>query len=408
MDSFVARQPIFDRDLHTVAYELLFRSGMNNYFPNVPADYATSQMISDQFLGIPPFRFVGENISFINFPYQMLVQGMADTLPRERVVIEILEDAVPDDALFEAVRYLFASGYTLALDDFAMDDSWDRFLPYITILKFDVKANTFDEINGFLKRHALQLGKKNLLAEKVETYDQFQQYKDQGFHLFQGYFYSKPEIIQSKRLPHKAAHLFQLMNEVNAPELDFDKIGRILEQDLSLTYKILKYARNIVHRVSGINGVDNLTLKKIAIYLGRSELTRFVSLVCLANLSNKDTNELYHLSLSRAKFCEIIVERTLSTGCAQGAFLCGLFSLLDTMLEIPLEEIFEQIALPSSVRNALIHKQGTLYDVLCLAQNYERGEWEAVQQQARKLNIPGWATVDAMGDALAWADETIS
>ncbi|XWJ88738.1 EAL and HDOD domain-containing protein [Phytobacter ursingii] len=342
MDSFVARQPIFDRDLHTVAYELLFRSGMNNYFPNVPADYATSQMISDQFLGIPTFRFVGENISFINFPYQMIVQGMADTLPRERVVIEILEDAVPDDALFEAVRYLFASGYTLALDDFAMDDSWDRFLPYITILKFDVKANTFDEINGFLKRHALQLGTKNLLAEKVETYDQFKQYKDQGFHLFQGYFYSKPEIIQSKRLPHKAAHLFQLMNEVNAPELDFDKIGRILEQDLSLTYKILKYARNIVHRVSGINGVDNLTLKKIAIYLGRSELTRFVSLVCLANLSNKDTNELYHLSLSRAKFCEIIVERTLSTGCAQGAFLCGLFSLLDTMLEIPLEEILSK------------------------------------------------------------------
>jgi EAL and modified HD-GYP domain-containing signal transduction protein len=91
MDSFVARQPIFDRDLHTVAYELLFRSGMNNYFPNVPADYATSQMISDQFLGIPTFRFVGENISYINFPYQMIVQGMADILPRERVVIEILK-----------------------------------------------------------------------------------------------------------------------------------------------------------------------------------------------------------------------------------------------------------------------------------------------------------------------------
>ena len=163
-----------------------------------------------------------------------------------------------------------------------------------------------------------------------------------------------------------------------------------------------------MHRVSGINGADNLTLKKIAIYLGRSELTRFVSVICLANLSNKDTRELYHLSLSRAKFCEIIVERTLSTCCAQGAFLCGLFSLLDTMLEIPLEEIFEQIALPSSVRDALVHKQGTLYDVLSLVQSYERREWEAVQQQAKKLNIPGWAAVDAMGDALAWADETVS
>lgn len=408
MYSFVARQPIFDRDLHTVAYELLFRSGLNNYFPNVPAEYATSQMISDQFLGIPTFRFVGEHPSFINFPYQMIVQGMADTLPREKVVIEILEDAIPDDALFEAVRCLHSSGYTLALDDFTMDDSWDRFFPYVNILKFDVKANTFDEITTFLNRHELQLGEMNLLAEKIETYDEFEQYKKHGFHLFQGYFYSKPEIIQSKRLSHKETHLFQLMSEVNAPELDFNKIEIILEHDLSLTYKILKYARNIVYRVSGINGGDNLTLKKIAMYLGRSELTRFVSLACLANLANKNTSELYHLSLARAKFCEIIVERTMPSGCAQDAFLCGLFSLLDVMLETPLEEIFDQIALSSSVRNALVHKQGKLYDILSLVQSYEHREWETVQQQAKKLNIAGWTAVDAMSDALAWADATAS
>jgi c-di-GMP-related signal transduction protein len=408
MYSFVARQPIFDRELHTVAYELLFRSGVSNYFPNVPAEYATSQMISDQFLGTPIFRLVGEHRSFINFPYQMIIQGMADTLPREKVVIEILEDAIPDDALFEAVQRLHASGYTLALDDFTMGDSWDRFFPYVKILKFDIRANTFEEINAFLQLHAAQLNGITLLAEKVETHSEFEQYKKHGFELFQGYFYSKPEIVQSKRLSHQAVHLFQLMNAVNAEELDFDKIELILERDLTLTYKILKYARNIVYRVSGISGGDHLTLKNIAMYLGRSELTRFVSLACLANLASKNIGELYHLSLARAKFCEVMVERAFPARSAQDAFLCGLFSLLDVMLDMPLEEIVQQIALSSSVRNALVAKKGTLHEILCLAQYYERREWDNIQIQANKLKIPGWAAIDAMSVATAWADATVS
>lgn len=408
MYSFVARQPVFDRDLHTVAYELLFRSGLNNYFPNVKPEYATSQMISDQFLGTPLYRLVGEHLSFINFPYQMIIQGLADTLPREKVVIEILEDAEPDDALLDAVRRLHALGYTLALDDFTMDAAWQRFYPYIKIIKFDIQASSDEQISRFLCDSAGMLNGITLLAEKVETHSEFEQYRKKGFALFQGYFYSKPEVVKTKRLSHKAAHLFQLLNAVNAPELDFDKIELILEHDLTLTYKILKYARNIIFRVSGIRESEHLTLKSIVMYLGRKELSRFVSLACLTNLNNKNNHELYHLSLVRGKFCEVMVEKALPSCCPQDAFLCGLLSFLDAILETPIEDICQQIAISSPVKEALVNKQGELHHILSLARHFERREWEAVKALASRLSVPDFVAIDAMTVATMWADATVS
>ncbi len=408
MYSFVARQPVFDRDLHTVAYELLFRAGLNNYFPDVKPEYATSQMISDQFLGTPLYRLVGEHLSFINFPYQMIIQGLADTLPREKVVIEILEDALPDDALLDAVMRLHALGYTLALDDFTMDSGWQRFFPYIKIIKFDIQASSDEEINQFLLAFAERLHGITLLAEKVETHAEFEKYKAKGFSLFQGYFYSKPEIVKTKRLSHKASHLFQLLNEVNAPELDFDKIEIILEHDLTLTYKILKYARNIIFRVSGITESEHLTLKGIAMYLGRKELSRFVSLACLTNLNNKNHHELYHLSLVRAKFCEVMVEKALPSCSPQDAFLCGLLSLLDAILETPIEDICGHIAISSQVSDALVNKKGKLYLILSLARHFERREWSDVKTFATRLAIPDFVAIDAMTVATLWADATVA
>jgi EAL and modified HD-GYP domain-containing signal transduction protein len=408
MYSFVARQPVFDRDLHTVAYELLFRVGLNNYFPDVKPEYATSQMISDQFLGTPLCRLVGEHLSLINFPYQMIIQGLADALPREKVVIEILEDAVPDDALLDAVIRLHSGGYALALDDFTMDAAWQRFFPYIKIIKFDIQASSDEDINQFLNMFSIHLHGIILLAEKVETHAEFEKYKQKGFSLFQGYFYSKPEIVKTKRLSHKASHLFQLLNAVNAPELDFDKIELILEHDLTLTYKILKYARNIIFRVSGITESEHLTLKNIVMYLGRKELSRFVSLACLTNLNNKNNHELYHLSLVRAKFCEVMVEKALPSCSPQDAFLCGLLSLLDAILETPIEDICQQLAISPLINDALVHKKGKLYQILRLACHFDRREWVDVKTLANTLDIPDFVAIDAMTVATLWADATIA
>ncbi|QTF10844.1 EAL domain-containing protein [Brenneria izadpanahii] len=405
MYSFVARQPIFDRNLNTVAYELLFRNGLNNTFPSVSDEYATKQMISDQFLCTPHSRLVGNYSSFINFPYQMIIQGLADALPREEVVIEILENAEPDDHLLQSVQRLHHDGFRIALDDFSLSSEWDRFIPYINFIKFDVRTSDFSDIDNYIKSHKKQLQKVIFLAEKIETYVEFEKYKKQGFELFQGYFYSKPELIKNRRLSLNEASAFQLMLEVNAEEPDFNKIEMIIKRDLSLSYKIMRYAKNFLYRTGGNNNVNRLSLKEIAMYLGKHELRRFVSVACLASKDSITTPELYHTSLIRGRFCELIAEHVNLHAHSQEAFLCGLFSLLDVILDIPLDELFKQVTISETVIDTLLRHEGGLYPLLNLAQLYEQQRWNDAKRVIASLNIPEEMVIKVMGDAIQWTDE---
>lgn len=405
MYSFVARQPIFDRNLNTVAYELLFRNGLNNTFPSVSDEYATTQMISDQFLCTPHSRLVGNYSSFINFPYQMIIQGLADALPREEVVIEILENAEPDDHLLKAIKRLHHNGFRIALDDFSLSAEWDRFIPYITLIKFDIRMNTFSEIDNYIKSHKQKLQHVTFLAEKIETYVEFEKYKKQGFGLFQGYFYSKPELIKNRRLSPNEISAFQLMLEVNSDKPDFNKIEMIIKRDLSLSYKIMRYAKNALYKTGGSHNVNRLSFKAIAMYLGKNELRRFVSVACLADKDNIKTPELYHTSLVRGRFCELIAEHFKLYDLSQDAFLCGLFSLLDIILDIPLDELFKQVTISDIVTDTLLRHEGMLYPLLNLAQLYEQQRWEEANTAIAQLNISEKMVIKTMSDAIKWTDE---
>ncbi|WP_275051546.1 EAL and HDOD domain-containing protein [Brenneria goodwinii] len=403
--SFVARQPIFDRNLNTVAYELLFRNGLNNTFPSVSDEYATTQMISDQFLCTPHSRLVGNYSSFINFPYQMIIQGLADALPREEVVIEILENAEPDDLLLTSIRQLHDDGFRIALDDFSLSPAWDRFIPYINLIKFDVRIKSLSEIDNYIKSHKQKLQHITFLAEKIETYVEFEKYKKQGFELFQGYFYSKPELIQNRRLSLNEVSAFQLMLEVNTEEPDFNKIEIIIKRNLSLSYKIMRYAKNFLYKAVGIHNINRLSLKEIAMYLGKNELRRFVSVACLASKDNIKTPELYHTSLVRGRFCELIAEHFNLHSHSQDAFLCGLFSLLDVILDIPLDELFKQVTISETVIDTLLQHEGALYPFLNLAQLYEQQRWDDANIVIAHLNISEDIVIKMMGDAIQWTDE---
>lgn len=403
--SFVARQPIFDRRLNTIAYELLFRNGLNNSFPSVSDEYATTQMISDQFLCTPPSRLVGNYSSFINFPYQMIVQDLVYTLPREKVVIEILENARPDDHLLKSVQRLHRDGFCIALDDFSLSSDWDRFIPYINIIKFDVRENTFSEIDDYINKRDKLLKNVVFLAEKIETYIEFETYKKYGFRLFQGYFYSKPELIKNKRLSLNEVTSFQLINEISLSNPDFNKIESILKSDLSLSYKIMRYARNLLYKIGGNYQSHRLTLKEVAMYLGRNELRRFVSVACLKNNNEIKTPELYHISSVRGRFCELMAERLGFHSISQDAFLCGLFSLLDVILEISLEELFKQIAISELVLDTLLLHKGILYQLLKLVQAYEQQSWDEANSIIQELNISESLVINMMDSATRWADD---
>ncbi|WP_410753221.1 EAL and HDOD domain-containing protein [Citrobacter youngae] len=236
---------------------------MNNAFPDVSPEYATSRMISDQFLCIPVPRIANNHSSFINVPHQMIINGLGDTLPNEKVVIEILENAVPDDALFCAVKDMHDRGYQLALDDFTMDDEWDRFMQYISVIKFDVRDNDYEDIRQYIHRKSQLLQGIKFLAEKVETRDEFELYSRAGFALFQGFFFSRPEILRNKCLSQNPLPLSRLMMEVNRENPDFAAVERLLKTDLTLSYKIMRYVRNMLFNSHGIIQADNLTLKEM-------------------------------------------------------------------------------------------------------------------------------------------------
>lgn len=234
MYSFVARQPILDTKQKTVAYELLFRQGLTNAFPKISSEQATTTLISEQFLNQPLESLVGESLAFINFPYSMLVGGVANCLPADKVVIEILEDATPDDVLLKTVKEMKGSHFRLALDDFVMGSEWERFLPYIDVIKFDFRISKHSDIADYIAAHKDQYPKLRYLAEKIETNEEFEEAIKMGCSLFQGYFFSRPEIVRQKALTDNQVTITQLLSEVIRDDIDYDKIEMILNRDISL------------------------------------------------------------------------------------------------------------------------------------------------------------------------------
>lgn len=405
MFSFVARQAIFDENMNTVGYELLFRDSMTNRFPDVTPEYATAQIIVEQFLGAPLGRLKEYSAIFVNFPYELLVQGMAETLPKDRVIVEILETAEPTPRLLKTVKQLSKHGFRIALDDFELGDTWNDFLPYVSIIKFDVRVNTPDEIQQYIQDKADLLEGTVFLAEKVETLEEYECYRNLGCTLFQGHFFSKPVIHAGNKLIQNQTVTLKLMKEANADSPDFGKIEALLKQDLALSFKLMRYAQNIVFNARGIKNFRSQSLKDIIFYLGTNELRRFVLVACLTSVNVVKTDEIYHQCLIRGKFCELAAARSISRNSSDDAFIVGLFSQLDSIFEMPMADLIGQIDVSASVMMALKEKRGPLYPYLHLAILYESHKWEEVSALGQRLGLNRSVVAELIKTATQWADE---
>lgn len=405
MFSFVARQAIFDENMNTVGYELLFRDSMTNRFPDVTPEYATAQIIVEQFLGAPLGRLKEYSAIFVNFPYELLVQGMAETLPKDRVIVEILETAEPTPLLLSTVKKLYAHGFRIALDDFELGETWNAFLPYVSIIKFDVRLNTPEEISGYIASKGELLKDTVFLAEKVETQEEYECYRNMGCTLFQGHFFSKPVIHSANKLIQNQSITLRLMKEVNADSPDFGKIEALLKQDLALSFKIMRYAQNIVFNARGVKNFRSQSLKDIIFYLGANELRRFVLVSCLTSVNKEKTDDIYHQSLVRAKFCELASARSVGRHSSDDAFIVGLFSQLDSIFEMPMADLIGQIDISVSVTMALKEKKGPLYPYLHLVELYENHKWEEVSALGHRLGFNRSVVAELIKLATKWTND---
>lgn len=381
---FVARQPIFKRNKEVFAYELLFRSGLTNYFdPLQNGEEATSKVITNTFLliGIPTIT-EGKK-AFINFSEEMLLKGYPSLFPKEITVVEVLETVGATPEVVQACEDLVEAGYVLALDDFLYED---RFLPLIKlarIIKFDIRQMSFAE----LERQAKVVSRYNvkLLAEKIETFEEFEAIKKLGFDLFQGYFFSRPQIVKGRDIPGVKLHYLQVLKVIQDEDYDFAELAKFVSRDVSLAYKLLKYANSAYFARS--QKVESIEMA--VAMLGQNTLRKWLSLMMLSYLADDKPSELLRLSAFRGTFCELIAYQLLDRRKEAGMYhTAGMFSLLPPMLDKAMEDILPELALPDIIQEALLAEAATpLARTLALVKAYERGDWEKTISLAKKLTL---------------------
>ncbi|KJF96381.1 histidine kinase [Photobacterium angustum] len=401
MFSYIARQPILNRNKQTIGYELLFRDGPDNCFPNIGDEQATNRLLNDNF-----FSSAGEaqltsgKRAFVNFPYSSIVSGTPLLFPKQSFIIEILENCEPTDELFEAVKKLHQRGYTLALDDFIPNKQWTRFFPYIHIIKFDIRIISIEKAARFIQFYK-EKTKLRFLAEKVETQEEYQQAYDAGFDLFQGFFFSKPEMIQRKSLKPSSLTTLRLFKEICVTDVDFDKIEEIIATDLTLSYKLLRH----VNALTSMRSKPVTSFKQALIFLGEDQLRRFVTFVATSHAVEKKPHSLYNLSLQRAHFCEQLYRTRVPKDNGNQAFLTGLFSLLDSLLDQPLEELIELLPLSEQVKLALTKRAGPLGAILNLTDAYDQANWPLVRKYSTALKINESSIADYYLESVKWSTE---
>lgn len=402
MAFFAARQPILTHDKVLHGYELLFRNSMENVFPVVDDEKATSKMMEGLSLDLGLENISSGELAFINFTKQSLLLGHPLLLPADKIVVEILESVSPCDEVYEQIKHLNELGYTIALDDFIHCEAWEAFYPLCKIIKVDclhVSDTQLKDVLDIAKRHP----HLTLLAEKVETIDVFKAYSKLGFTLFQGYFFSKPEVIKGVYLSPNHATLSSLLSEITKEEVDTSKIVDLLELDPSIAYKLLRYAQSpLFMRRNPISSI-----RQAVIMLGQKELEKFISLLCAATFGEGKTTELMKLSLQRAKLCDFFAMKTNNQEHQSSAFLVGMFSLLDAMLDAKLSDVLNNLPLGQDIKKALTEHEGWLYHAIEVCFEFERGDWDSMQEICKRHDLDFNDMLQAYSDAIMWSEQRL-
>jgi EAL and modified HD-GYP domain-containing signal transduction protein len=397
MDVFIARQPIFDRHKRIYAYELLFREDMSNVFPNVDGNIATSRLLSTAFFTVGVEKFVGDKRAFINFTEELLLSGAASVFTCRKITIEVLENVNPSPEVTEACFQLIKEGFHLALDDFVFSEEWLPLVKVAKIIKIDFQDLKENQIRSCIEKIKPYEGK--LLAEKIETYAEYQLALDMGFSYFQGFFFATPEIQKHKEISSSQGTLLSLLSEVNKTDFDPDSIERLINQDVSISFKLLKYLNSAYFsRVARISSI-----KQAVVFLGARGIQQFVSLIVVAKLSESKPNELIRSSVIRARFLERLAEN-IGRENPGNCFILGLFSHIDAILDHSMEYLMAQLPLSNAIKESLTSHRGELAIFLRAIEEYESGEWENFESIVKTLGVNSAKIPEFYLDALSWAD----
>lgn len=401
MEVHVARQPIYDRQLQVYGYELLYRRSAGATTADViDDDAATATVLMNTFTEIGLKTLTAGRPAFINLSRRFL--GEQDlALPKEGVVLELLENIEPDAEMIDAVRRLSRAGYRIALDDFVLgSDQRDRLLPYVDIVKvdvFDMPPQQIVHHARILRRHRVAC----LLAEKIETQEIMKLCRSSGFDYFQGFFLSRPSTMSKRTVSSGRLPLLRLIAAMQDPEIQIHQLEQLVNQDPSLSYKLLRYLASPIFPARGIDSIRSAIL-----YLGQRGLANWATLMALSASHDQPSERIVAL-LMRAQLCQQLAADRRHVGPAarlahdpSTAFTVGLFSGLDAVLDAPLAVICDELPLTPATREALLERRGPYGAVLACALAQEQGHWEAIAE----LGFVASRVADHYVAALRWAD----
>lgn len=370
-NAFIGRQPIFDQDKTVYAYELLFRNGNENKASVTDGNQASSQIMLNTLTEFGLDSIVGKHRAFINLTQELLTDELIRLLPCERVVLEVLEDVTVDESLLNAVRELSKLGYLIALDDFIYSEKSRPLVEIADIIKLDVLAMKNHEIEEHIR--SLQPFNTRILAEKVETIEQFTYLKSLNLDYYQGYFLSKPIIIEGKRTPTNKLAILHLLTKLANPVTDNAEIESLIAKDLTLCYKILRYINAacfaLPRKIASIN--------EAVIYLGLRKIRRVAAMIAMAGF-NDQPHEILLTALIRARMCELLAEAARRQN-SNSYFTLGLFSLLNVMLQLPMTTLVNELPLDDELTQALLDDDGQLSEALRCVIAYEHQRWLTVK-----------------------------
>jgi len=390
---FIALQPIYDENLDTYAYELLFRSSEENRADVNCGDYATSQVIVTAFMDIGLDKLVGDKLAFINFTHGFLTGKHSIPFAKEKIVLEVLENVEIDSALIDAVTDLRKQGYNIALDDFEYEDSKISLIEQSHIIKVDIMHTDKEKLSRIVEK--LASFEKILLAEKIETEEEFEFCKSLGFKYFQGYFLSKPKIVKYTTLVPNNILLLQILAKTQDPKVEFDELEEVISRDVGISYKLLRLINSAQFNLS--RNVESL--HQALVFLGIHEIKNWVSLIALSHIEGSP-QELINMSMTRARMCKLLAEKANYEN-ADVFFTMGMFSLLDVLMKKPLQDLLNALPFSGEFNKALLEHEGPMGKALGCAIAQEQGDWSQIQFD--KLTL-----VEINGiyiDALQWSRE---
>lgn len=397
---YIARQPIFTRNLDVYGYELLYRASKDaKSFAGVSPTSATATVLDGLFeLGIE--KIVDKKQAFVNFDYDFIISDSIELFNPTNLIIEVLENVVIDEHLFKRLKQLKNKRYRIALDDFV--EGYDEYplVPVANIIKYDIMATPLETI-GIDVRKALNQN-KIILAEKVETKEEFLKAKNMGFHLFQGFFFSKPSIIgKSTEKGTTKSRYVRLIYELRKEEPSYDNLANLMKTDIGLSYRLVKAISNKPNE-DPVHSIKNVLIK-----MGFKEIERWINILMMKELAEEKPRELTRISLVRTKFGEYIASNSIYKNKKNEVSMICLFSALDVILDLTMEEALEDLILTDEIKQGLICDTGGINDVLKLIKAYEDGEWDEVARYNEKLEIEPMLLSVGYLEAIGWAHDIL-